>query len=305
MPTTLKINNLRIDGGTQPRAQLDGVTVSEYADAMERGVEFPPVKVMHDGDNYWLYDGFHRLKAAQNIGRTEIDAEVEQGTKEDAQWASLAANKDHGLRRSKSDVRRAVKRAIDMKGEQCSTYEIAKHVGASQSTVWRRKKELEEDPTNSVNQSEKTTGRDGRTIDTSNIGSSQTGDTQKSTGDGSPKPPTSTPSPPSSSGGDTETKPMKTGAPGRRRRRDRRTRESEIEPMKSSEGDEDTVREAEDVTAEVLKAITKIRESEGVQALRDFADEQHHFSSKDRQRVKNAAESLTRDLTTIIDNIKS
>jgi len=65
-----------------------------------------------------------------------------------------------------------VKKAIDQRGEQCSTYEIADHVGVSQSTVWRRKKELEDDPTNSVNQSDKTTGRDGRTIDTSNIGGS-------------------------------------------------------------------------------------------------------------------------------------
>ena len=107
----LDLTEIRTDGGTQPRAQLDGVTVSEYADAMRRGNDFPPVKVMHDGENYWLYDGFHRVQAARQIGRETIKADVEQGTKEDAQWASLAANKRHGLRRSQEDKRRAIKRA--------------------------------------------------------------------------------------------------------------------------------------------------------------------------------------------------
>jgi len=55
--TELELKRLRTDGGTQPRAQLDGVTVSEYADAMRRGDSFPPIRVMHDGEDYWLYDG--------------------------------------------------------------------------------------------------------------------------------------------------------------------------------------------------------------------------------------------------------
>jgi DNA-binding Lrp family transcriptional regulator len=149
------------------------VTVSEYAEAMKRGDEFPPVQVMHDGENHWLYDGFHRVKAAKEIRRGTVSAEVDQGTREDAIWASLAANKRHGLRRSKHDVRRAVKRAIKQRGEHCSDRQIAEHVGVSRPTVYRRRKELEDDPTCSVNKSDKRTGADGRTIDTSNIGSSQ------------------------------------------------------------------------------------------------------------------------------------
>jgi N6-adenosine-specific RNA methylase IME4/ParB-like chromosome segregation protein Spo0J len=167
----LDLTEIRTDGGTQPRAQLDGVTVSEYADAMRRGNDFPPVKVMHDGENYWLYDGFHRVQAARQIGRETIKADVEQGTKEDAQWASLAANKRHGLRRSQKDKRRAIKRALKMRGADNSNRDIAKHVGTDHKTVGKYRRELE--ASGEIPQiEERTVTRDGTTYtqDTSNIG---------------------------------------------------------------------------------------------------------------------------------------
>jgi N6-adenosine-specific RNA methylase IME4 len=143
MMSDLPTEKIRTDGGTQPREQLDGVTVSEYADAMRRGAEFPPVKVMYDGENYWLYDGFHRVQAARQIGREHIDADVDQGTKEDAQWASLGANKRHGLRRSQADKRRAIKRALKGWGQKKSNNQIAQHIGCSDATVLKYRRELE------------------------------------------------------------------------------------------------------------------------------------------------------------------
>jgi len=95
---------------------------------------------------------------------------VEQGTKEDAQWASLAANKRHGLRRSQADKRRAIKRALKGWGADKSDREIARHVGCSNNTVSRMRRSLCE----SHSQPERT-GADGRTIDTSNIGGSSSG----------------------------------------------------------------------------------------------------------------------------------
>jgi len=172
--TELQIANLRTDGGTQPRAQLDGVTVSEYAEAMERGDEFPPVQVMHDGESYWLYDGFHRVKAAKEIGRETVSAEVSQGTREDAIWTSLAANKRHGLRRSRADKRRAIKRALKQRGEEKSNNQIAQHVGCSDPTVAKYRRELESSSKIEKIEEREVT-RDGTTYtqDTSNIGSSQ------------------------------------------------------------------------------------------------------------------------------------
>ena len=91
MPETLKIDRIRLDGGTQPRSTIDMDVVADYAEAMERGDEFPPVSVIYDGNDYWLYDGFHRVRAAEKRGEFQIRAEVEQGTREDAVWKSLAS----------------------------------------------------------------------------------------------------------------------------------------------------------------------------------------------------------------------
>jgi hypothetical protein len=42
----LRITDMRMDGGTQPRAQLDMVTLLEYTEAMQNGATFPPVRVL-------------------------------------------------------------------------------------------------------------------------------------------------------------------------------------------------------------------------------------------------------------------
>ena len=45
----LNLLNIRTDGGTQPRLELDQNLVKEYAEVMREGVVFPPVEVFHDG----------------------------------------------------------------------------------------------------------------------------------------------------------------------------------------------------------------------------------------------------------------
>ena len=156
----LKISEIRTDGGTQPRAALDPEIIAEYADAMDRGEQFPPVDVMYDGDHYWLFDGFHRVKAAGTTDRTTIAAEVHQGTQQDAQWESLAANKKHGLRRSRADKQRAVKQALKGWGSEKSAREIARHVGVSDATVRRYSEEVRQLRTSS--QKDNSRGKGGR-----------------------------------------------------------------------------------------------------------------------------------------------
>lgn len=133
----LPIAAIRIDGATQPRAQLDSETIEDYAAAMRAGVEFPPVTVFYDGAEYWLADGFHRVNAAgAAAGKKRIAAEVHQGTREDAQWFSYAANQSHGLRRSNADKQRAIRAAIEhAKSKDLSDRQIAEHVGVDHKTV--------------------------------------------------------------------------------------------------------------------------------------------------------------------------
>lgn len=105
---TLKLDQLRIDGGTQIRVSLSEDTVKEYAEAYQEGVELPPVKAVFDGSEYWLWEGFHRWHASRRAGLGEIQAEVSQGTQRDAILLACGANASHGLKRTNADKRKAV-----------------------------------------------------------------------------------------------------------------------------------------------------------------------------------------------------
>jgi ParB-like chromosome segregation protein Spo0J len=137
----LPIAKLRLDGGTQPRAALNLGAVEDYSKAMSTGAKFPPLTVYYDGEQYWLADGFHRVKAACAAGLDVVECEVRQGTIEEAQWHSFSANKANGLRRTTDDKQRAVKAALlHANGTSLSDCQIARHVGVDQKTVsnWRR-----------------------------------------------------------------------------------------------------------------------------------------------------------------------
>lgn len=101
-------DKIRIDGGTQPRAEINETVVAEYAELLADNVELPPVTLFFDGTEYWLADGFHRYHAHRKNGTADIPADVREGTRRDAVLYSVGANADHGLRRSNADKRRAV-----------------------------------------------------------------------------------------------------------------------------------------------------------------------------------------------------
>lgn len=130
---TVKLAEIRIDGGTQPRAALSQAVIDEYAEVVDR---LPPGKAMFDGTDHWLYDGFHRYFAHKAAGRDEMALEVTPGTQRDAILASLAANADHGLRRTIDDKRKAV-RVLLRDPEWClwSSGRIADHCRVSRQFV--------------------------------------------------------------------------------------------------------------------------------------------------------------------------
>jgi len=139
----LDIRKIRIDGGTQPRAELLIEVMEDYADEMRNGAEFPPITVFFDGTEYWLADGFHREGAHLRAfgDETPIEADVIQGTQLDAQWYSYGANKTHGLRRSNPDKERAVRAALQhAKAVGLSNYQIADHCGVSEFMVRKYRK---------------------------------------------------------------------------------------------------------------------------------------------------------------------
>ena len=140
--TTLKLTDVRTDGGTQSRVAFNEATVSEYVEALADGADFPAIIVFYDGEFHWPADGFHRLAAHERAGLPEIEADVREGTQRDAITFSLSANETHGLRRTQADKRNAVLTALaDPEWSKLSGREIAKLCNVSHDLVARVKRE--------------------------------------------------------------------------------------------------------------------------------------------------------------------
>ena len=136
MIKSINIKAIRNDGGTQSREKLDQTVVDEYAELMKEGTEFPAISVVHDGNEYYLSDGFHRLLAAQKAGKASINCDVLTGTLRDAILYSLSANASHGLRRTLEDRRKAVMTMLeDFEWSEWSDREIARQCHVSHPFV--------------------------------------------------------------------------------------------------------------------------------------------------------------------------
>ena len=141
---TVNIQAIVIDKGTQSRAQISEDTVTDYAEAMQAGDTFPPVTVYHDGVDYYLADGFHRLHAAKRLGKASIQAEVKTGTLRDAILFSLGANDKHGLRRSNADKRKCVRTLLeDFEWGELTVNEMARICAVSPQLVLAVKQEMD------------------------------------------------------------------------------------------------------------------------------------------------------------------
>lgn len=101
----MKIKIDELDLSLQTRAGTDAETIDNYAEAMADGAQFPEVTVFTDGNRYWLADGFHRVMAAKQIGKTTIAADVRKGTEDDAVVFGGTANNKQGKRPTRADVR--------------------------------------------------------------------------------------------------------------------------------------------------------------------------------------------------------
>ena len=172
MEKQVDVSKIRTDGGTQPRTEIDDALVSEYAEAMKAGAEFPPVVAFWDGVDYWLADGFHRTHAARRAGSDLIGVEHHEGTKRDAILYSVGANAAHGQRRTNADKRKAVMTLLDdAEWALWSNVQIANQCGVSEHLVRSlrpSRSEAEPPPRTYTNKHGQTA-----TMNTANIGRSQ------------------------------------------------------------------------------------------------------------------------------------
>ncbi|MGC9455863.1 MAG: ParB/RepB/Spo0J family partition protein [Phycisphaerae bacterium] len=168
----LPLKSFRMDGGTQPRVEMDEELIAEYAERMRVGDEFPPLEVFLDEvGRYWLVDGFHRAVAADEANLDEFPCVIREGELEDAIAASASANAQHGKRRTNADKRRAVEALLSLdKWRSRSNCEIARQAMVSEGFVRKVREELSSygtkmDATRTVRRGDQT-----YTQDTSNIG---------------------------------------------------------------------------------------------------------------------------------------
>ena len=138
---TVALDRLLTDSGTQVRAEISEFIVAEYVEALGEGARFPPVVVFRADGADVLADGFHRVRAYQQAGRDEIEADVYQGGPAEALWFALGANRAHGQRLNEGDKRRAIELAYEA-WPDVSQRRIAAHVGCNQGYVGRVRAQL-------------------------------------------------------------------------------------------------------------------------------------------------------------------
>ena len=139
----MRLEEIRIDGGTQARAKMNQETIESYAAELKDGTIFPPVVVFFDGKDHWLADGFNRYFANKLISRTNIDVEVRRGSILDAKLHACGANATHGQPRSHEDKRNAVMMVLhEPMWKDMSERDVANACNVSQSLVSTMKRSL-------------------------------------------------------------------------------------------------------------------------------------------------------------------
>jgi hypothetical protein len=161
----VKLQKIRLDGGTQPRKEIDEPLVQHYTEVLLEGKDkFPPIELWFDGKSYWPSDGFHRFHSHKRAGFLDIEAIINQGTKRDAFRACLKANSKHGKPRTPEERRYVVQMALeDIEYSNATDHMIAELCDVSVQTVGRVRKALGLEKTSTV-------GKDGRRLNTANIG---------------------------------------------------------------------------------------------------------------------------------------
>ena len=140
----LNLLTIKIDGGTQARVSLNQDVVKEYAESMREGDVFPPITVFFDGSDYWLADGFHRYFATKANAFTSIEADIKNGTLDDATLFAFSANSKRGLSMTFEDNRNIIYAMLrHPEWSKWTNTAIAKHIGVSSMTVGRVKATME------------------------------------------------------------------------------------------------------------------------------------------------------------------
>lgn len=132
----IELGQIQMDTSIQCRASINSETVTDYAECMTEGNEFPPVVLFGVNGKFWIADGWHRIMAAKQVGYTDIQADVMSGGRVEALKYALSANTSNGMRRTNEDKKRCVEIALAEFGN-LSSRAIAEMCGVSDRYVGR------------------------------------------------------------------------------------------------------------------------------------------------------------------------
>ena len=105
----LPLHKITVDLTISARAALPATVIEDYAEAIRRGEEMPPVVGFRSGDTTWIADGFLRHAAYLAAGRSSIPIEVRVGGWREARMYAAGANCRHALQRTGACKRLAAK----------------------------------------------------------------------------------------------------------------------------------------------------------------------------------------------------
>jgi len=140
----LPVNAVEIDPSVLPRIQDDDPVVAEYADTLRLDQKaMPPPVVFFDGKDNWLADGVKRLAALKRIGVEEPVCDVRKGTRSEAIFYASGANREHGVRLTNAEKKRAVENCLaDKECAENTDGVIGELCGVSTSMVQKRRAAL-------------------------------------------------------------------------------------------------------------------------------------------------------------------
>jgi ParB-like nuclease domain len=142
----IMLDDIRRDGGTQPRVSIDWKHVKVLEEQMSSGEKLEPVILFQDSDGeYWLADGFHKWHAYRNLEEDSISCIVYQGSVRDAILYSVGANANNkpALPRGQKDKRKAIMTLLnDPEWSRWSDREIARQCRVSDKTVGALRKSI-------------------------------------------------------------------------------------------------------------------------------------------------------------------
>jgi hypothetical protein len=127
------------DQSVQPRTEVQHEVILRYAEVWESASngDYPfnePVELVCDGSRYWIGDGWYRVLSGIRTRKEFVQANVRNGTREDAMLYAASCNHTHGQPTTSADKRRAVEMVLTLK-PAWSDKQVAEHCRVSYGMV--------------------------------------------------------------------------------------------------------------------------------------------------------------------------